>query len=143
VVAKEPYFPRRVGDEEKRTILNEILDEFVRYLIASKFRVDRNGPRIEVTSRCRGWWGGEGRTWCMRVITDPVGADSLVPEERADVLLSLHSLPLKTRDHLDDRRVAWVDIESKERSGHGNDLAEEIIHYLKRHGVRLLRVRAR
>lgn len=79
----------------------------------------------------------------MQVITDQISEDSAVLTERADVLLSLHAIPSKTRDRLTRGGVAWVDIENKERSDHGNDLAEEIIQYLKRHGVRLLRVRTR
>lgn len=140
VMAKEPYFPRRVGDEEKRVFLKEIMDEFAAHLSAHGCRVEREDSIMDVYVPGRGLLGG-GTHGRLRVVSEPGRAVEDVAAQSDDVYLSLYSIPAATRDQLTRKGAVWVDIESKERPDHGNELGEELIQYLKRYGVRLFRVR--
>jgi hypothetical protein len=64
------------------------------------------------------------------------------PSGAIDVVLSLHRIPDPLRSALSRRRVTWLDLEAKERSDSGNDLGEEVVQHLRRHGVRFFRVKA-
>jgi hypothetical protein len=55
------------------------------------------------------------------------------------VFLSLRKLPSSFRRQMDERRVLWFDMESKERSNHSTMAGEELAQYLRRHGVRFNR----
>jgi len=55
------------------------------------------------------------------------------------VFLSLHRIPQEVRSAYDRQQTLWVDIAAKERSERSNDMGEEVVQYLKRYGVRLLR----
>jgi hypothetical protein len=59
----------------------------------------------------------------------------------ADVLLSLPAVAPAARASMQKAGRMWIDLEHKERSDPGNDLGEEVTQYLKRYGVRLIRVR--
>ena len=54
--------------------------------------------------------------------------------------LSLVQIPEDLRRALDAAGVMWIDIDRKERSDSGNALGEEVVHYLRRYGVRFYRV---
>jgi acetyltransferase-like isoleucine patch superfamily enzyme len=139
VVAREPYFPRRIEDTEKRALLAEILDEFVQFLLAGGFHCGRNGNCIEVVSDPRGWFRARRNAWRMQIETEVMTEHFSALQDQVNVLLSLREIPTSVRMYLSTRQIAWVDIERKERSACENDLAEEVIQHLKRHGVRLLR----
>jgi hypothetical protein len=57
------------------------------------------------------------------------------------VLLSLRAVSTAERTAMVYRGGVWIDLENKERSDLGSDLGDEVAHYLKRYGVRLLRVK--
>ena len=57
-----------------------------------------------------------------------------------DVLMSLRTLPPTWRKRSEQKDVMWIDIEKKEQSRHSNDLGEEVLLFLRRYGVRFLRV---
>ncbi len=139
VVVKAPYFPRTVKEEEKVRYLNEIVAEMVEYWRGSGLSCHEEGPVIEVRQVTRRWFFRMEKSW--RFITVP---DQL-PEtgwNGVDLVLSLRQIPEPIRAELTRRKQMWIDLEQKERSDFGNDLGEEVAHYLKRYGVRLFRVKS-
>ena len=60
--------------------------------------------------------------------------------EQADVVMSLLRIPDETRSSITRRGAMWLDLEAKERSEIGNDLGEETVSHLRRHGVRFFRI---
>jgi hypothetical protein len=141
VVAKAPYFPRAVAESEKPGILRDILGEMVTYLRGFGLACDHLDGVITVVQTTGSGWFAKERTWRLLVESDPIGSGGLA-DERADVhvVLSLHALPDAIRTQLARRKVAWIDIQKKERSDYGNDLAEEVVQFLRRYGVRFTRV---
>lgn len=141
VVAKAPYFPRTVPEADKPGMLRDILREMVQYLRGFGLVCDDQGEVITVVQRSRHAWFGKERVWRLRVASAPV-EEQVLESGLADVhvLLSLLRLPDEVRGQLDRRKVAWVDIQAKERSEYGNDLAEEVVQFLRRYGVRFTRV---
>lgn len=133
VVAHEPYFPRRVSPAEKVRYLRTIVGEFAEHLSAHHFPTRSDGDDLLVNIR------GQDRRVGVRYTPPPETPASAVPAD-GGVWVSLPALPPAWRSHLDRHGIPWIDIENKERSDHGNDLAEELAQYLKRFGVRLLRV---
>ena len=141
VVAKAPYFPRTIAESEKPEMLRDILNEMVAYLRGFGLACDEHGDLITVVQKSgRGWFRKE-RAWRLRVEGEPVGTHALEAEnDDVHVFLSLRRLPDAARKQLGRREVAWIDIEAKERSDYGNDLAEEVVQFLRRYGVRFNRV---
>ncbi|MCC6231106.1 MAG: hypothetical protein IT580_00575 [Verrucomicrobiales bacterium] len=136
VVAREPYLPRRVSPEEKVRYLRTIVAELGEHLTAHGFPALLDGDVLRVQVRRR----PQRLHVAYAPVPDPT-TTALPDLEAGDVFLSLFALPAPCRQVLTERDVVWVDIEHKQRSDHGSDLGEEAIQYLKRYGVRLLRVR--
>ncbi len=137
VVAKSPYFPRVVNEDEKVQYLNEIVQEMLGYLRDSGISCREEGDLIEVTVVKRRWGFRTEKAWRMRVAADGLPEDSREP---VDLLLCLHQIPDQLRSEMVRRKQMWIDLEKKERSDFGNDLGEEVAQYLKRYGVRLFRM---
>ena len=141
VVAKAPYFPRTISESEKPGILRDILSEMVTYLRGFGLACDDHGDLITVVQKSGSGWFGKERTWRLRVESEPAGKRALEGGyDDVHVFLSLQRLPDEARQQLFRRKVAWIDIEAKERSDYGNDLAEEVMQFLRRYGVRFNRV---
>lgn len=143
VVAKAPYFPRDVSSEQKRTIFKEIIENLLTFLKGSGIPWQRTEEHlITVQQRVGRGWFSQQRVSTLWVTEDPMAlSDMEALPEGLDVILSLHRLPDELRAEWNRARIGWIDIESKERADFGNDLAEEVIQFLRRYGVRLDRVR--
>ena len=141
VVAKAPYFPRVVSDTEKESILREIVAGMQDFFAGYGLRCETGEDLISITQRVRNWVWQEERTWRLAVTYDAMtDARVRVLPPRLDVLLSLRQIPDPVRAWLNQQGVMWIDVECKERSDLGNNLGEETAMYLRRYGVRLLRV---
>jgi hypothetical protein len=142
VAAKTPYFPRPVSAPEKVTMLREIVSEMHQFLRDSGLNCHAEGEVITVTRNSRKWLWPAQRSWRLLVEYDAVSAgQSCLLYRNLDVFLSLRRIPASVRDQLAAQRVMWIDVEQKERADQGNELGEEVAMYLRRFGVRLLRVR--
>jgi hypothetical protein len=136
VVSKAPEFPRPVSADEKVGILADIMDEFVLHLRDSGYVcVQQDGILTVGEPAGRGWFR-RARTWRLAVRYRETPA----PGTGEDVLLSLPPVSAAERMALTRRGAMWIDLENKERSDKGNNLGEEVAQYLKRYGVRLLRI---
>ena len=62
-------------------------------------------------------------------------------KNKSDILLSLRAIPNQVRKNLVQKGMMWIDIESKEQSDLTNDLGDEVLFFLKRYGVRFIRVK--
>jgi acetyltransferase-like isoleucine patch superfamily enzyme len=142
VVAREPQFPVEMDDEAKPALLKNILSEMADYLRGFGYDCSQTDSGLEVVQKNCGWRVGQPKTWRVQVhftkFPEKAGTEMLKP---ADLFLSLFSIPDAIRTHLGTRNTVWADIERKERSDTSNDIAEEVIQYLKRYGVRLFRDR--
>jgi hypothetical protein len=139
VVSREPEFPRLLSIEEKAGILREIVDEFQSLLRGEGLDCRLEGDCLVVWTTERVGWRRRPVARRVQVLAMPVTEE---PSGPIDVLLSLHRIPDPLRSALSCRRVTWLDLEAKERSDSGNDLGEEVVQHLRRHGVRLFRVKA-
>ena len=141
VVAREPYFPRKLQDVERETILQDILAEMVEYLRGYELACRQEGNEIEVTWKSNGRRSSGQRSEKIRFVTG-VSDDPLLPplKDRTSVFLSLRTIPSDLRRRLEDRGILWFDIERKERSACSHDLGEEVAQYLRRYGVRFNRL---
>jgi acetyltransferase-like isoleucine patch superfamily enzyme len=138
VVSREPEFPRPLSAAEKETILREIVDEFQTCLRGEGLDCRVEGDCLEVRTTQRAGWRRRHVQHRMRVSTAPLTDE---PPEGADVVLSLHRIPDPVRSALSRKKVTWLDLEAKERSDSGNELGEEAVQHLRRHGVRFFRVK--
>lgn len=144
VVSKAPDFPRDVTDEEKLAMLRDILIEMEKYFRGSGLACESLGAFLEVIHRKKKLWRGVSeKTWRLKVEYEPlVESDFSRIGGKMDVLLSLRSIPVVIKRTLNARKIMWIDIERKEQSLFWNDLGEEVVLFLRRYGVRFLRVEA-
>jgi acetyltransferase-like isoleucine patch superfamily enzyme len=142
VVSKAPDFPAELTEADKERILKEIVAEMIAYFKGFEFecREKEKGSAYEVIKKTRYWWRSKMRMWHMKVVYSPYAAEATTDSfSNLDVFLSLQRIPEEVRRAFDRQRTLWIDIAAKERSGLSNDLGEEVVQYLKRYGVRLLR----
>jgi acetyltransferase-like isoleucine patch superfamily enzyme len=140
VISKYPPFPKELSDQEKVVIFRNIVREMTRFFNASGLRCTQEGDRYEVLQPPRGWLRRRARRWSMRVV-DGTARDAVerASSEAPHVFLSLREIPEDVRRSLESRGVLWIEIARKERSHLSNELGEEVLHFLKRYGVRTLR----
>lgn len=140
VVSKAPEFPRELTGAEKETILGQIVEEMITFFRGSGLTCIQDSGIWRISEVSRSWGLKRTRTWSLSVeTTSTQPTESAAAGARVDVLLSLAHLPRSRRRHLDTQATTWIDIEKKERSVHGSPLGEEVVMYLRRHGVRFLR----
>ena len=141
VVAKEPEFPRELSDEEKVQILKNIVKEMVDYFSQSGFSCEQVGED-STFHKLRGRRGSSrGKAWRMRVIyRDTRHEDLPASADRIHVFLSLGTILPEERRILAAHGVMWIDIDRKEQSQQSNQLGDEVSLFLKRYGIRTVRV---
>ena len=142
VVSKSPDFPQKVTEDQKITILQNIVAEMIEYFNSSGFTcVTRDGD-YEVTRLRQKFWNRRKKHWRLRVrYEENEGNLTDAMFKNLDMFLSLREIPKKMRRILNSKKIMWIDIEKKERPLFWNDLGDEVALYLKRYGVRLFRVR--
>jgi len=143
VVSKAPDFPIELTDADKQRFLKEIVAEMIAYLEGSEFecREKERDSFYEIIQVTKRWWRRRVRTWRLKVVCTPIALeDSVDIRPDLDVFLSLHRIPQEFRSVCERQQTLWVDIAAKERSERSNDMGEEVVQYLRRYGVRLLRV---
>lgn len=128
VIRSAPDFPRKLTDDQRRALVNEMMSEFDRF-------IEYNGVRI---TRDEGvaWYHsetGSHRLYRVQSGALPVGA------ARGDTLLSEVGLTDDDRRELRGRGVHWLDVSGKSRSAEGSPLTEELAAFLGRYGIRLPR----
>jgi acetyltransferase-like isoleucine patch superfamily enzyme len=141
VVAQSPEFPKILDDEEKRKILRNIMESLVEYYSQSGLEVSVKGNDYEVRQKKRKWLWTRERRWGLRVSYGNLNeADVPARSGGIDVFLSLKEIPGEIRSRLTAGNITWLDIERKEQSLDTNELGDEVSLFLKRYGVRTLRV---
>lgn len=141
VVKSDPEFPERLEDGDRERILREIIAEMGQYLCGSGFEWREEDGCFEVAETRGKGWTRKARTWRLAVKYEAVDAEQIkTMTTRPDVLLCLRRLSQEGRAACDERGILWVDIESKERTDAMGDLCEEVVQYLRRYGVRFIRV---
>ena len=138
VVGRPPVFPKPVSHAEKTELFRKIVAELIEFLVGSGFPCAKKGAYYEIRDPRRGRRGL--RHWRMLVTDGDVreAIENLRPED-PDVFLSLWDIPPDVRNFLDLRKIAWIDIAGKSQSQLSNELADEVLAYFKRYGVRTLR----
>jgi len=141
VVAQSPEFPKILDDEEKRKILRNIMDDLTKYYSQSGLEVSVHGNDYEVWQKKRKWLRTKESKWGMRVVYGDLNEGD-VPNRSSgiDVFLSLKEIPGEIRTRLTANNITWLDIARKEQSLVTNELGDEVSLFLKRYGVRTLRV---
>ncbi len=141
VVAKEPEFPRELSDEDKVRILKNIVKEMVDYFSQSGFRCEETDRDITFRQLRRRRGSSRCKAWRMRVICRDTRYEDLpASADRLHVFLSLGKILTEERRILAERGVMWIEIDRKEQSRQSNRLGDEVSLFLKRYGIRSIRV---
>jgi acetyltransferase-like isoleucine patch superfamily enzyme len=129
VIRSAPDFPQKISDEDRRTLVNEMLSEFDRFIEYNDVRIAReNGVATYRT-------GSEAHR-LFRVRDGAVPTGSLA---RGDTVFSEVALSEDDLGELRRRGVHWLDVGGKSRSAGGSPLTEELAGFLGRYGIRLPR----
>lgn len=143
VVSKYPDFPREVGPEEKQTLFQTIVSEMIEFFRGSGLVCHSESPVYKVTDIRKKLMRRTGKSWRFRVADEVISNETpRIGTDSVDVLLSLWAIPEKLRQHLNSRKIMWIDVENKEQSDRDNDLGQEIVLFLRRYGVRFNRIKA-
>jgi acetyltransferase-like isoleucine patch superfamily enzyme len=141
VVAKEPEFPRKLGDQDKEQILRNIVKAMIDYFSQSGISCEED--KGDLTFRVRRPQGlfFSRKSWRMRIIyRSTMESDLPEPKDRIDLLLSIGKIPEEVRAILKSNGVMWIEISRKEQSGYTNRLGDEVSLFLKRYGIRTTRM---
>jgi acetyltransferase-like isoleucine patch superfamily enzyme len=128
VIKSAPDFPRKVGDDERRRMITEMLSEFDRY-------ATYEGAVIAASNGVRSYQTTDGQ-WRLHEHRE---AGPLPNVSATDTLLSDVALTDDDRSELRRRGAHWLDLRGKSRSDAGSPLTEELASFLGRYGIRLPR----
>ena len=142
VVSKYPDFPKEVKNPEKVEMLHKIVDEMIDFFQKSRLRCESENDEYLISRIERRFWALREKTWRLSVKYDELTKEDLsAAKNKPDILLSLRAISDNFRKELAQKGVMWIDIENKEQSEQTNDLGDEVILFLRRYGVRFLRVK--
>jgi acetyltransferase-like isoleucine patch superfamily enzyme len=141
VVSKAPEFPKEVSDKEKVDIFRKIVAEMIQFFVGSGLHCDQHGDRYTISKPASSWWRRNGGSWNLEVVEGDIheAIERLTPGS-IHVLLSLWDIPDDVRQRLQSQGTMWIEIAKKEQSRYSNDMGDEISNFLKRYGVRTLRI---
>lgn len=141
VVSKAPDFPKELSDKEKADIFRSIVTEMAQFFISSGLHCDQQGHRYRISKPASSWWRRDGGPWTLEVVDGDIhqAIERLGPGS-VQVLLSLWDIPDSVRQRLQSQGTMWIEIAKKEQSRQSNDLGDEVSNFLKRYGVRTLRI---
>jgi acetyltransferase-like isoleucine patch superfamily enzyme len=128
VIRSAPDFPRKLTDDQRRALVNEMVSEFDRFIEYNGVRITRDEGVARYVSET-----GSHRLYRVQDGALPNGA------ARGDTLLSERALTDDDRRELRGRGVHWLDVSGKSRSADGSPLTEELAAFLGRYGIRLPR----
>ena len=141
VVSRAPDFPKNVSEKEKQELFHRIVDEMIQVFSDSGLCCEHNGSYYTISKPSVPWWKKGRREWRLQVLDGDVSAAlQQLGRKPADVVLSLLDIPDDQRRWLDKQGIAWIEIAKKQQSRQSNDLGDEVANFLKRYGVRTLRV---
>lgn len=132
VIRQEPDFPRRLTEQDRAAVVQQMVEEFDRYVTYSGVTVSADGP---VRTYARG-----GERWRLWWIRDRAALDTSRPV-RGDTVLAEFPLEPERRASYRAQRLDWLDLAGRTRSRDGTPLTEELAQFLWRYGVRLARDR--
>ena len=142
VISKSPDFPKQVSEEQKIVILSDIANEMVAYFNGSGLICKKEGGDFRIEQVKKSFLIKRRNTWWFSIEYEFIAEDfALNRSEDLNVFISLKSIPLKLRRQLNAADIAWFDIEKKERPLFCNDAGNEIALFLRRHGIRFIRVK--
>ena len=139
--ARRPTSPKSCPRKDKLDIFRDIVNEMIKFFVGSGLSCEQNGDHYRITKYQVGGGAGPGNSWNLMVVEGDVRE-----AVRSDTRLG--SSPAKPRARFltksakacDPRSTMWIDIAKKEQSRYSNDLGDEVSSFLKRYGVRTLRV---
>jgi len=141
VVSKFPDFPKDLAEAEKAGLFKDMIREMFLFFEASGLRAEVQGPDATIVRTGKSG-RAKGRAWRLHVESGTSDGSSAAPSSGpADAWLSFPAIPPEERARLESRGTAWLDVGGKERSERTNDLAEEVALFLRRYGIRFLRVK--
>lgn len=139
VVAKSPVFPRKVTNDEKESMLTQIVRDFKDYLSGHEFNCETSEDLRLFKARRKGD-DSVNSGWVMKICFESDTASVSEASQRGiDVYLSLCPVSEEDRLIFETSRTLWLDISQGQRADFGNDFGEEVVNYLKRYGVRFTR----
>jgi acetyltransferase-like isoleucine patch superfamily enzyme len=141
VVSRDPEFPKQVSDKEKAHMFRNIVAEMIQFFVGSGLLCEQNGHRYEIRKLAGNWWRRSGGSWRLEIVEEGVreAAQRLTPDA-SQVFLSLWDIPDDVRQCLQSQGIMWIEIAKKEQSRYSNELGDEVSNFLKRYGVRTLRI---
>jgi len=141
VISKAPEFPKEVSEKDKVDIFRSIVAEMIQYFIGSGLNCVKDGHQYIVSKPASSWWRRDSGSWTLGIIDGDVreAIQNLNPRS-IHVVLSLWEIPNDIRVHLQSQGTMWIEIAKKEQSCSSNDLGDEVSNFLKRYGVRTLRI---
>lgn len=128
VIRSAPDFPRKITEEERVRLIDEMLSEFERFVTYEEATVTREGG-VRVYRTTNGSW---------RLMDRRSGAP-LPALETGDTLLTDAALTEAERADLRRRGIHWLDLRGKSRSASGSAMTEELAAFISRYGIRLPR----
>ena len=141
VISKAPDFPKDISDSEKAEMLKNIVEEMIGVFDASGVQCKKTESGYTVEKTEKRWWRKSTKTARFVVNYNRLAEDGFsIGSNPPEIFLSLWAIPGVLRKAFARRGIMWIDIENKERSNHGNALGEEIAMFLRRYGVRLVRI---
>ncbi|MBI4500849.1 MAG: hypothetical protein HY700_06775 [Gemmatimonadetes bacterium] len=128
VIRSAPDFPRALSQEDRATLVRDIIAEFDRY-------VSYHDATVAVDGAWRRYrYGGRDYRLYWRTAS---GAAPTVTS--GDTVLTEAALSEADRSNYRARRVYWLDLGGRSRSLEGSPLTEELAQFLGRYGIRLAR----
>ncbi len=140
VVAKAPEFPKELDQDEKVGILKNIVSEMTEFFKNSGMSITEKAGSLEFTWNRKKLFGVKSNSGRMRVSYNTEDRNFPEPEDNINVYLSLDRISDEHRKQLNHQNTMWIEIERKEQSSYSNELGDEVSNFLKRYGVRTIRV---
>jgi acetyltransferase-like isoleucine patch superfamily enzyme len=142
VIRQAPDFPKPLSNEEKINLLQNILQEMMRYFQFYDIQCSHNQNEYEMRINKSWFFLNRNKLWRMRVLLkNELSENAKLIADRYNVFLSLKTISEDVRQIFTSKNCMWIDIEKKERSIYGNDLGEQVSAFLTRYGLRLTRVK--
>lgn len=137
VIRTADEYPPAPSAAEIKQMIERIITAFIQYLKYHQYTVVL--AQIDGAKRYDIMTSGKVRCGILYYLEETTSDFNRLELDSSTVVLSRRSLSSTQRKHVEQTQAAWIEIDEKRSSAFRNDLAEEILVFLERYGLRFVR----
>lgn len=142
IIRQYPDYPKALSLEEKKIIIENILEEFIKFISYNNIEIERVSTTpiiLKINYLKKNIFLNKKVTGRIIFVVAKISNYEGLKLDKNSLYLSLPEIDEEIKKFLKEKNTMWIDLSKKER-WKSNLVGEELVNFLKRYGIRLCRI---